>query len=575
MSCGCGRTTKPGGCRCGSGYSGYSGGSSGSRANCGCSGGGACGCSCGGSTGLSGGTFVRPRFFAGQLLTEDELGSIVEYAAAKSRLHNRYFMGDGVVCGLTASCSSVRGSVRVAAGYALDCCGNDVVVPCDVEVPVLAMIAALPRVNSCDQPCDDAPKAVPAAAAAEPATPAAAAKDIEVPRFPPRSTAGVASALCRTYTLVLVYDEEPAELVAAYPIDQDPCGQSATCEASLVREGYRFELRCGHPDRAVHTILTELECCLADLCPDDQNAKGFAQRAYGAAEHVSPVLRAMIAQRVGADRAKFLGGHILARGLKGLLGHCFDRLGTVATTVVVAPSETDRQWLADLRQRMIDRLESRPLTSCTLLCDVVAVRLDGDLTKAAEALEFLLLRLLLECICEAVNPPCDPCDDPAIVLATVCVDECDVVDICNAVRRHVLTGPALRYWLPPIGMVESFVEELCCDRSKFLPAHAVAVEEEQQLVATIEEQKASIARSQGQLQALRVLRKDAVLRTDAATVRGAKARPVNGATIKVAKARPVKAGSVKAGSVKAAKAESVKPAPRVTSAVADPEPDHG
>ena len=49
-------------------------------------------------------TFVRPRFFAGQLLTETELTALTTYVVDKQRLHNRYLHGYGVVCGLQVEC---------------------------------------------------------------------------------------------------------------------------------------------------------------------------------------------------------------------------------------------------------------------------------------------------------------------------------------------------------------------------------------------------------------------------------------------------------------------------------------
>ena len=70
----------------------------------------------------------RPRFFAGQLLTESELNSEQAYVLAKNRLHNRYLHGWGVVCGLEVVCSSCDGWVHIREGYALDPCGNDIVV---------------------------------------------------------------------------------------------------------------------------------------------------------------------------------------------------------------------------------------------------------------------------------------------------------------------------------------------------------------------------------------------------------------------------------------------------------------
>lgn len=97
---------------------------------------GACGCnSCRGLT-----CQERPRFFAGQLLTEAELNSEQAYVLAKNRLHNRYLHGSGIVCGLEVVCHDCSGWVRVKSGYALDPCGNDVIVCRDHDLNVLEEI---------------------------------------------------------------------------------------------------------------------------------------------------------------------------------------------------------------------------------------------------------------------------------------------------------------------------------------------------------------------------------------------------------------------------------------------------
>src|SRR4051794_11097185 len=83
-------------------------------------------CKCPACQGLE--CLERPRYFAGQLLTEAELNSEQAYMLAKNRLHNRYLHGWGVVCGLAVVCSNCEGWVRINEGYALDPCGNDVIV---------------------------------------------------------------------------------------------------------------------------------------------------------------------------------------------------------------------------------------------------------------------------------------------------------------------------------------------------------------------------------------------------------------------------------------------------------------
>src|SRR5574340_614895 len=70
----------------------------------------------------------RPRFFAGQLLNEADLNSAQAYVMAKNRLHNRYLHGPGVVCGLEVVCNDCDGYVTVKPGYAIDPCGNDIIV---------------------------------------------------------------------------------------------------------------------------------------------------------------------------------------------------------------------------------------------------------------------------------------------------------------------------------------------------------------------------------------------------------------------------------------------------------------
>src|SRR6516162_11281841 len=61
----------------------------------------------------------RPRFFAGQLLTEDDLNRLDRYIIAKNKLHNRYLHGWGTVCGLEVACNPCTGFVTVKSGYAL------------------------------------------------------------------------------------------------------------------------------------------------------------------------------------------------------------------------------------------------------------------------------------------------------------------------------------------------------------------------------------------------------------------------------------------------------------------------
>ncbi len=119
-----------------------------------------CGCGCGGQKPWGGSSgappctcecqppvcpesgIYRPNFFAGQLLTEEDLQQITVYSSGKRRLTNRYVFGTGVVCGLAVCRAGPQapGSIIVEPGYALDCCGNDIVLSCPYTIDVNAMM---------------------------------------------------------------------------------------------------------------------------------------------------------------------------------------------------------------------------------------------------------------------------------------------------------------------------------------------------------------------------------------------------------------------------------------------------
>jgi hypothetical protein len=88
----------------------------------------------------------RPRFFCGQLLTDQDLTGLVTWTQNRLRLA-RYRHGWGVVCGLDVRCGDVpctdptdkrpgkgTASVVVGPGYAVSCCGDDVIVCEDTVV---------------------------------------------------------------------------------------------------------------------------------------------------------------------------------------------------------------------------------------------------------------------------------------------------------------------------------------------------------------------------------------------------------------------------------------------------------
>ena len=69
----------------------------------------------------------RPHFFTGKLLTSADFELEQNYSIEKFKRHNRNLHGFGIVSGLEVGSSS--GQILVKPGMALDCAGNEIVVP--------------------------------------------------------------------------------------------------------------------------------------------------------------------------------------------------------------------------------------------------------------------------------------------------------------------------------------------------------------------------------------------------------------------------------------------------------------
>jgi hypothetical protein len=387
--------------------------------SCGCGGSGSCGGACGATCETQ--TYVRPLFFAGQLLTEDDLQSLEDYVQAKNRLHNRHLFGSGVVCGLEVLCDPCdHGKVWVRPGYALDCCGNDLSLSCPRPLDVNAMIRDLLRDLRGGQDCGD-----PCTKEARDA----ATKQGKVP--------------IREYCLIARYCEQKTDPVSPYATDA-PCSPQA-CEASRVREGIQFALRCREPPGPPDDIFAALEHCFGDAIKIDRLVSlALSQRGIKAVEEE--------------------------------LEHKFDRVLKLTFTEMKA-----------LLLDMIDR--SRHPTACTLRDKVKAVQEDDpdqpqqdsvprtQYTPRGETgktkLVQILLDLVSECVCMALLPPCAPCDDMDVELACIRVQGCDVVEICNLSRHFVLAPASMRYWFG-VGRIERLAEQLCCPTEECSKLHAPA-----------------------------------------------------------------------------------------------------
>lgn len=280
-------------------------------ADCGCGGGGGCGC--GGSPAVGSAAFTRPRFFAGQLLTEDDLEQLTAYITGKDRLRNRMLFGPGVVSGLHVVCGPCGGDIVVRPGYALDCCGNEIVVSCPETVSITELVNEL-RVRGlgvdCGDPCADRSTSSETKATGEHAT-----------RGP-------------QYGLYVRYAEADAEPVAPYAT-QEPC-PPVSCVPSRVREGFTFLVKCACADPPDHSYRPG-DCLLRGLgdLPGTPPAFGSLwsrgrrldqyrerMRAAAAAEGQAIVFK-------DADAARFTDTLDELTGLMNKVGHIVPGTGTL------------------------------------------------------------------------------------------------------------------------------------------------------------------------------------------------------------------------------------------------------
>lgn len=79
---------------------------------------------------------VQPRFFCGQLLTDGDLSALLKWSRDRFGL-SRYRHGWGVVCGLDVRAKfGSPMTIVVTPGYAVDCCGNDIIICQDAELDI-------------------------------------------------------------------------------------------------------------------------------------------------------------------------------------------------------------------------------------------------------------------------------------------------------------------------------------------------------------------------------------------------------------------------------------------------------
>jgi predicted flap endonuclease-1-like 5' DNA nuclease len=174
----------------------------------------------------------RPRFFCGQLLTDQDLTSLVEWTDRRLRL-SRYRHGWGVVCGLDIRCDPKHhGMLTLMPGYAIGCCGEDIVV-CK-ESPIDLSVWCKPPVDPCAELRRQQPGYVPYV-------------EVGCVRMPVGEL--------RILDLSIRYDEKLTDAQTA--LGRGLCHRDAECEYTRVEESYRVTIEEGIAGADPHKTAAE------------------------------------------------------------------------------------------------------------------------------------------------------------------------------------------------------------------------------------------------------------------------------------------------------------------------------
>jgi hypothetical protein len=370
----------------------------------------------------------RPRFFAGQVLTADDLNRLDYYIRAKNRLHNRQLHGWGVVNGLEVTCDPCGKGVVVGCGYALSSCGDDIVVCEPVQVDVCALIQACREAERLTQPCAPFQHAQPAGCSEE-----------------------------SEWVLAIRYTETPTRGIKPLMPGNGACCQggcsptSCTCKTTSARKPRTAPVQC-EP-----TIICE----------------GFEFEVYRKPQ--DEINSSEQTYYLNQNRLALNPDSELFQRMQCCLEILIGRLPELPE-IVRDDSSPSYRWLCNFKDFLQRYLSSRPGYNCELLARLNAIACpsnessEAQLKEIFESLIMVYLDAILACFCSALLPPCpQPQPDARVPIATfkVSTDSCQVLSICNWTRhRKIVTSfPTLEYWLDllPFGVqLRHLIEQICC-----------------------------------------------------------------------------------------------------------------
>jgi hypothetical protein len=397
----------------------------------------------------------RPRFFAGQLLTEQDLNRLDQYIVAKNQLHNRYLVGRGVVSGLDVTCSPCTGSIAVSAGYAIDTCGNDIIVCTPDVVDICKLInACTPNIQTSCGPYQDT----------------TACKD-----------------MTQDWILAIRYQETPSRGATALTgAAQCGCASSATCSCGSVSKACGCGSMqpagscCGQTISATSTVSTKLPRRGAPpSCEPTLTCEVYNYEVFKAPAAKSDILGRNVTGLAGF--ASLIGGEMFAS-----IACCVEGLLAIIPPLPAADlndqagAQAWSAWCCNMRMALIQYVSAHGGQDCQALAKLRAVTCPSanandqadfyrQLLVAVETELLVFIELILDCVCTAALPPCPAPGDPRVPLARVRVrgSDCTIVSVCDwtTLRKNVVTTKTLGYWLgwlPFVPLLREFMQEICC-----------------------------------------------------------------------------------------------------------------
>jgi hypothetical protein len=386
----------------------------------------------------------RTRFFAGQLLSEADLNNEQSYWLAKQRLHNRYLVGWGVVCGMQVVCGECAGWVTVNPGYAIDPCGNDVIV-CQAQ-----NFNVLQAIQQCCAPAQQqTPNCSPL-------------------RYNPSPTCKNST---QEWCITIQYQEQSTNLVT--PLSNSMSQSSSTCSCSSNGNGSSSKSSqssssttttgsCSSSAATQSTTAT----VPAGACEATRIVEGF---------QLGVVPAAQVAAAIEAGNPNSLRNQVLA---------C---LTSSAALILQAPTFDNNTTAASAYQSTCNYLgvvqqyfaTADDITVCSILTQLSGITVTsgqdvGVYQGIVAKIKVLIGQAFLNCICLAIVPPCPAgaCDN-RIVLACVTVENGVITSICHYPGRNQLVTPqTLGYWLGSLGfdnlglMLSEIFACLCCASEK-------------------------------------------------------------------------------------------------------------